>query len=94
MDKIRLPMNMEDAKALATVLSNYKDDYFFTVVLAFFYTYVLYPFHGFIFMLQVEKNPIQFEWNCNSILIRTSFFAQSLINSSRKNKIQIFGQFR
>jgi hypothetical protein len=44
--------------------------------------------------LQVEKNPIQFEWNCNSILIRTSFFAQSLINSSRKNKIQIFGQFR
>ena len=44
MDKIRLPMNMEDAKALATVLSNYKDDYFLTVVLAFFYTYVLYPF--------------------------------------------------
>ena len=43
-DKIRLPMNMEDAKALATVLSNYKDDYFFTVVLAFFYIYVLYPF--------------------------------------------------
>ena len=39
-DKIRLPMNMEDAKALATVLSNYKDDYFLTVVLAFFYTYV------------------------------------------------------
>lgn len=40
---MKLPMNMEDAKGLATVLSNYKDDYFFTVVLAFFYTYILYP---------------------------------------------------
>ncbi|XP_028395570.1 transmembrane protein 41B-like [Dendronephthya gigantea] len=38
--KMKLPMNMEDAKGLATVLSNYKDDYFFTVVLAFFYTYI------------------------------------------------------
>lgn len=42
--KIRLPKSMEDAKSLATVLSNFKDDYFFSVVLAFFYVYVLYPF--------------------------------------------------
>lgn len=43
-DNLKLPRNMADAKALATVLSNYKDDYFYTVVLAFFYIYVLYPF--------------------------------------------------
>ncbi|XP_046854717.1 transmembrane protein 41B-like [Xenia sp. Carnegie-2017] len=39
-ESIKLPRNMADAKALATVLSNYKDDYFYTVVLAFFYIYV------------------------------------------------------
>jgi hypothetical protein len=45
-------------------------------------------------MLQVEKNPIQFEWNCNSIFNLNQFFAQGLINSSRKNEIQIFSQFQ
>lgn len=43
MEKIRIPKDMDDAKALGTVLSKYKDTYYTQVLVAYFATYVLYP---------------------------------------------------
>lgn len=34
---------MDDAKALGTVLSKYKDTYYTQVLVAYFATYILYP---------------------------------------------------
>lgn len=36
---------MDDAKALGTVLSKYKDTYYTQVLVAYFATYVLYPLY-------------------------------------------------
>lgn len=36
---------MDDAKALGTVLSKYKDTYYTQVLVAYFATYILYPLH-------------------------------------------------
>lgn len=36
---------MDDAKALGTVLSKYKDTYYTQVLVAYFATYILYPSH-------------------------------------------------
>ena len=44
MEKMKIPKDMEDAKALGTVLSKYKDTYYSQVLLAYFTTYVLYPY--------------------------------------------------
>lgn len=43
MGKIKIPKDMDDAKALGTVLSKYKDTYYTQVLVAYFATYVLYP---------------------------------------------------
>lgn len=43
MEKIKIPKDMDDAKALGTVLSKYKDTYYSQVLVAYFATYVLYP---------------------------------------------------
>lgn len=43
MEKIKIPKDMDDAKALGTVLSKYKDTYYTQVLAAYFATYVLYP---------------------------------------------------
>lgn len=43
MEKIKIPKDMDDAKALGTVLSKYKDTYYSEVLVAYFATYVLYP---------------------------------------------------
>lgn len=43
MKKIKIPKDMEDAKALGTVLSKYKDTFYTQVLVAYFTTYVLYP---------------------------------------------------
>lgn len=43
MEKIMIPKDMDDAKALGTVLSKYKDTYYTQVLVAYFATYVLYP---------------------------------------------------
>ncbi|XP_072321326.1 transmembrane protein 41B isoform X2 [Eucyclogobius newberryi] len=40
MEKIKIPKDMEDAKALGTVLSKYKDTYYTQVLVAYFATYV------------------------------------------------------
>ncbi|KAM3624903.1 uncharacterized protein V6R79_003741 [Siganus canaliculatus] len=40
MEKIKIPRDMEDAKALGTVLSKYKDTYYTQVLVAYFATYV------------------------------------------------------
>ncbi|XP_076012348.1 transmembrane protein 41B [Genypterus blacodes] len=40
MQKIKIPKDMEDAKALGTVLSKYKDTYYTQVLMAYFTTYV------------------------------------------------------
>ncbi|KAI1889822.1 hypothetical protein AGOR_G00166880 [Albula goreensis] len=40
MEKIKIPKDMDDAKALGTVLSKYKDTYYTQVLLAYFATYV------------------------------------------------------
>lgn len=37
---------MDDAKALGKVLSKYKDTFYVQVLVAYFATYVLYPFAG------------------------------------------------
>ncbi|TSL68248.1 Transmembrane protein 41B [Bagarius yarrelli] len=39
-DKIKIPKDMDDAKALGTVLSKYKDTYYTQVLVAYFATYV------------------------------------------------------
>ena len=49
-EKFKLPKNLDDAKDLGRVLSNYKDDFFLQVVLGFMVTYILYPFLSFTFM--------------------------------------------
>lgn len=46
MEKIKIPKDMDDAKALGTVLSKYKDTYYTQVLVAYFATYVLYPFRA------------------------------------------------
>lgn len=46
MEKIKIPKDMDDAKALGTVLSKYKDTYYTQVLVAYFATYVLYPFEA------------------------------------------------
>ncbi|XP_065652501.1 transmembrane protein 41B isoform X2 [Hydra vulgaris] len=38
--KVKLPKNLEDAKALGRVISNYKDDYYGYVLVAFVLTYI------------------------------------------------------
>lgn len=43
MQNIKIPKDMDDAKALGTVLSKYKDTYYTQVLIAYFTTYVLYP---------------------------------------------------
>ena len=43
MEKIKIPKDMDDAKALGTVLSKYKDTFYTQVLIAYFTTYVLYP---------------------------------------------------
>lgn len=43
MEKIKIPKDMDDAKALGIVLSKYKDTYYTQVLVAYFATYVLYP---------------------------------------------------
>lgn len=43
MEKIKIPKDMDDAKALGIVLSKYKDTYYSQVLVAYFATYVLYP---------------------------------------------------
>ncbi|CAL8380465.1 unnamed protein product [Arctogadus glacialis] len=40
MEKIKIPKDMEDAKALGTVLSKYKDTYYAEVLMAYFTTYI------------------------------------------------------
>lgn len=40
MEKIKIPKDMEDAKALGTVLSKYKDTYYTQVLVAYFATYI------------------------------------------------------
>lgn len=44
MATIKIPKDMDDAKALGTVLSKYKDTYYTQVLVAYFTTYILYPF--------------------------------------------------
>lgn len=39
-DKIKVPKDMDDAKALGTVLSKYKDTYYTQVLIAYFATYI------------------------------------------------------
>ncbi|XP_051553363.1 transmembrane protein 41B-like isoform X1 [Myxocyprinus asiaticus] len=39
-EKIKIPKDMDDAKALGTVLSKYKDTYYTQVLLAYFSTYI------------------------------------------------------
>ncbi|KAG9468006.1 hypothetical protein GDO78_013889, partial [Eleutherodactylus coqui] len=39
-EKIRIPRDMEDAKALGEVLSKYKDTFYVEVLLAYFTTYI------------------------------------------------------
>ncbi|XP_050971766.1 transmembrane protein 41B isoform X2 [Labeo rohita] len=39
-EKIKIPKDMDDAKALGTVLSKYKDTYYAQVLLAYFATYI------------------------------------------------------
>ena len=43
---IKLPKDIEDAKALGRVLSRYNEKYFYTVTAGFFTTYILYPLIG------------------------------------------------
>ena len=48
MEKIKIPKDMDDAKALGTVLSKYKDTYYSQVLVAYFATYILYPWRKYI----------------------------------------------
>lgn len=52
MEKIKIPKDMDDAKALGTVLSKYKDTYYTQVLVAYFATYVLYPWRKHMHLLE------------------------------------------
>lgn len=41
---MKVPRDMDDAKALGKVLSKYKDTFYVQVLVAYFATYILYPF--------------------------------------------------
>ena len=41
---VKVPQNIEDAKKLGAVLSRYKEQYYHQVLIAYFTSYVLYPF--------------------------------------------------
>ena len=43
LQRLKLPLNIEDAKELGRCLSKYKDSHYYTVLSAFFLTYILYP---------------------------------------------------
>lgn len=42
---MKVPRDMDDAKALGKVLSKYKDTFYVQVLVAYFATYILYPFN-------------------------------------------------
>lgn len=42
---MKVPRDMDDAKALGKVLSKYKDTFYVEVLVAYFATYILYPFN-------------------------------------------------
>lgn len=58
MEKIKVPKDMDDAKALGIVLSKYKDTYYTQVLVAYFATYILYPWRKHMELL--GKNISQF----------------------------------
>ena len=41
---IKLPVDIDDAKNLGRVLARYQERYYYTVFMAFFLIYILYPF--------------------------------------------------
>ena len=55
MEKIKIPKDMDDAKALGTVLSKYKDTYYTQVLVAYFATYVLYPWRKCVLPITILK---------------------------------------
>lgn len=57
-DKIKVPKDMDDAKALGTVLSKYKDTYYTQVLIAYFATYILYPLHQIRQVYRVTNLPL------------------------------------
>lgn len=51
-EKFKLPKDLDDAKDLGRVLSNYKDDFYLEVIFGFIVTYVLYPSNKLHFLLK------------------------------------------
>nr|XP_051680401.1 transmembrane protein 41B isoform X3 [Oryctolagus cuniculus] len=45
---MKVPRDMDDAKALGKILSKYKDTFYVQVLVAYFATYILYPFPSFV----------------------------------------------
>lgn len=52
---MKVPRDMDDAKALGKVLSKYKDTFYVQVLVAYFATYILYPFNWKMFSTFVQE---------------------------------------
>jgi hypothetical protein len=52
---MKVPRDMDDAKALGKVLSKYKDTFYVQVLVAYFATYILYPFNWKVFSSFVQE---------------------------------------
>lgn len=85
MGKIKIPKDMDDAKALGTVLSKYKDTYYTQVLVAYFATYVLYPWRKQMGLLR-ENTLYHTFVSCCSDLVQTVLAAVIVCET----KIQYF----
>ena len=56
---MKVPRDMDDAKALGKVLSKYKDTFYVQVLVAYFATYILYPFNWKMFSSFVQEKDIK-----------------------------------
>lgn len=75
MEKIKIPKDMDDAKALGTVLSKYKDTYYTQVLVAYFATYVLYPLRTVIVVCIFDLTCVCLCDNCFFIVVCLDIFA-------------------
>lgn len=56
---MKVPRDMDDAKALGKVLSKYKDTFYVQVLVAYFATYILYPFNWKMFSSFVQEKSMK-----------------------------------
>ncbi|KAI3377138.1 hypothetical protein L3Q82_000330 [Scortum barcoo] len=66
MEKIKIPKDMDDAKALGTVLSKYKDTYYSQVLVAYFATYIFCEIKH-VIRDNHHQSCVLFCWQCSGL---------------------------